>query len=65
MATVALLDWNTFFAAYFPGRRRHGLESLVAYDAYRRSGGLDTPKGDAAGDSAALDAWEDEGGPAR
>lgn len=31
------LDWQSFSAAYFPGRRRHDLEALIAYGAYRRS----------------------------
>ena len=30
------LDWQSFSAAYFPGRRRHDLEALTAYGAYRR-----------------------------
>jgi hypothetical protein len=28
------LDWNDFSARYFPGRRRHDLEAIGAYDAY-------------------------------
>jgi hypothetical protein len=31
------LDWHTFSAAYFPGRRRHDLQAVIAYGAYRRS----------------------------
>jgi hypothetical protein len=34
------LDWQAFSAAYFPVRRRHDLEALVAYGAYRRNGTL-------------------------
>jgi hypothetical protein len=30
------LDWEEFSARYFPGRRRHDLEALTAYSAYRR-----------------------------
>lgn len=30
------LDWSAFTAAYFPGQRRHDLEAVVAYGAYRR-----------------------------
>jgi hypothetical protein len=29
------LDWSVFMAQYFPGRRRHDLEVLAAYEAYR------------------------------
>ena len=31
------LDWQSFSAASFPGRRRHDLEALSAYGAYRRT----------------------------
>ena len=31
------LDWRSFSAASFPGRRRHDLEALTAYGAYRRT----------------------------
>jgi hypothetical protein len=31
------LDWQTFSAVYFAGRRRHDLEALTAYGEYRRS----------------------------
>jgi hypothetical protein len=31
------LDWQRFSATSFPGRRRHDLEALTAYGAYRRS----------------------------
>jgi hypothetical protein len=34
------LDWQAFSAAYFPERRRHDLEALLAYGAYRRNGTL-------------------------
>jgi hypothetical protein len=30
------LDWEAFSAMYFPGGRRHNLEALVAYAAYKR-----------------------------
>jgi hypothetical protein len=66
------LDWRTFSAAYFPGRRRHDLEALTAYGAYKRShaveersseGGapVDEAKSRPAGSTAMQD-WEDEGG---
>jgi hypothetical protein len=29
------LDWSAFLRRYFPGRRRHDLEALKAYEAYR------------------------------
>jgi hypothetical protein len=69
--TPAGLDWQAFSAAYFPGRRRHDLEALTAYGAYRRSrtvgtgssaepGGIETRPGARA--ATALRDWEDEGG---
>ena len=65
------LDWQAFSAAYFPGRRRHDLEALTAYSAYKRS--RDTGTGSSAQPAAydtgrgatsaiALLNWEDEGG---
>lgn len=65
-----LLDWKAFSEKYFPGRRRHDFEALIAYAAYRRSRGVDKPSSNGAdvaengGERAALEAWEDEGGPA-
>jgi hypothetical protein len=65
------LDWQDFSAAYFPGRRRHDLEALTAYGAYRRSRAVGTglsaePAGVEPGPGArgatALRNWEDEGG---
>ena len=35
------LDWHTFSAASFPGRRRHDLQAVIAYGAYRRSYAVD------------------------
>jgi hypothetical protein len=32
-----VLDWQGFLARYFPGRRRHDLEALTAYAAYKSS----------------------------
>ena len=69
------LDWQTFSAARFPGRRRHDLEALTAYGAYRRSHTLDErPSRQAtrmeeaesgeAGSTGRQD-WEDEGGAIR
>ena len=65
------LDWQAFSAAYFPGQRRHDLEALTAYGAYRRSRAVGTrssaePAGIETGRRArgatALRNWEDEGG---
>jgi hypothetical protein len=58
-----LLDWKAFSEKYFPGRRRHDFEALIAYAAYRRSRVVDEPN-DGGEHRAALEAWEDEGGPA-
>jgi hypothetical protein len=67
------LDWQSFSAAYFPGRRRHDLEALTAYGAYRRSHEVDArsseepPRIEAERGRAgttALPEWEDEGGAA-
>jgi hypothetical protein len=30
------LDWDAFSARYFPGRRRHDLEAVAAYGAYKQ-----------------------------
>ena len=40
------LDWQSFSAAYFPGRRRHDLEGLTAYAIYRRSDAVDPRSSD-------------------
>lgn len=67
------LDWQSFSADHFPGRRRHDLEALAAYSAYRRSHEVDArssaetarlgaERGQAG--STALHGWEDEGGAA-
>ena len=65
------LDWQGFSAAYFPGRRRHDLEALTAYSAYKRSRAVGTGSsaepartetGRAARGATALRDWEDEGG---
>jgi hypothetical protein len=62
----AVLDWQGFAAKHFPGRRRHDFEALIAYGAYRRwspiEGAAEARNG--AAESTALEAWEDEGGPA-
>jgi hypothetical protein len=65
------LDWQSFSAAYFPGRRRHDLEALTAYGAYRRSHEVDARSSDEPGrieaergqaGTTALQDLEDEGG---
>ena len=40
------LDWASFSAAFFPGRRRHDLEALTAYGAYRSAQDLGARPGD-------------------
>lgn len=68
------LDWQTFSAASFPGRRRHDLEALTAYGAYRRSHAVDRQSSDEVARidaarreaaSTAVEEWEAEGGAAR
>ncbi len=64
------LDWQRFSATYFPGRRRHDLEALTAYGAYRRSHAVGkrtaeepariNAEGGGPAGSAALQVWEDE-----
>jgi hypothetical protein len=66
------LDWQAFSATYFPGRRRHDLEAITAYGAYRRSHTLAEPPSRRAtrmeeaesgkAGSTELQDWEDEGG---
>ena len=58
MPDVPQLDWKAFSARFFPGRRRHDLEVLHAYGAYRK--GL--PVGKAGPSDAAVEVWEGEGG---
>jgi hypothetical protein len=65
------LDWQAFSTAFFPGRRRHDLEALTAYGAYRRSHtgyeqslNKPAPTEDADTGPSALQDWEDEGGAA-
>jgi hypothetical protein len=56
---AARLDWKVFSARFYPDRRRHDLEAIVAYDAYRNrveEAERGTPL------SAAVQSWEGEGG---
>jgi hypothetical protein len=71
LTSVRDLDWESFRSAYFPGSRRHDLEAIVAYSAYKRSlvagdqqASEPAPvKADAhAIEAVAVDEWEDEGG---
>ena len=62
VATPAGLDWHGFSTAHFPGSRRHDMEALIAYGAYKRSLVVDDPAPEES--SRALETWEDEGGPA-
>lgn len=65
------LDWAGFKDRYYPASRRHDLEAIVAYAAYK-STSLAGPqptsedaraKGDAtSADASSLQDWEDEGG---
>jgi hypothetical protein len=62
MTAPKMLDWREFSAAYFPSRRRHDMEALIAYGAYKGVHATDEPASEDV--APALDAWEDEGGPA-
>ena len=54
---------------YYPDSRRHNLEAIVAYGAYKRSPHAGSPANKAAylngdpisTDAVSLDEWEDEG----
>lgn len=63
-ASVEALDWQGFSARYFPERRRHDLEVLAAYEAYRNAS-HPAIADDGALAGAAADTWEGEGGSAR
>jgi hypothetical protein len=53
------LDWEAFTTLCFPGGRRHDLEAVAAYGAYKR---LPRELDDGWERSNAVDAWEEEGG---
>ena len=66
---VPVLDWQAFCAVHFPGGRRHNLEAVVAYGAYRKSlepelTQIETTENGRA-EATALRGWEDEGGQGR
>jgi hypothetical protein len=61
------LDWQRFRAAYFPESRRHDLEAIAAYGAYKRLRAVEPSSEDVEATngrtgSTALQGWEDEGG---
>lgn len=61
------LDWQRFRAAYFPESRRHNLNAIVAYGAYKRLRAVeplseDVEAANGLPGSTALHGWEDEGG---
>jgi hypothetical protein len=53
------LDWEAFSTRCFPGSRRHNLEAVAAYGAYKR---LPQELDEGGVTSNAVDVWEDEGG---
>ena len=63
---VPVLDWQAFCADHFPGGRRHNLEAVVAYGAYRKSLEPEVTKirttENSRAEATALRGWEDEGG---
>lgn len=73
-AAVQGLDWQGFLSRYFPERRRHDLEALTAYGAYKSSNGAERPPGEVVRlvrpdpmppESTAADTWADDGGTTR
>ena len=68
------LDWQGFLARHFPGRRRHDLEALIAYGAYKSSNVAGRQPGEvvrleeskpSSPESTATDTWADDGGTTR
>ena len=59
----AELDWAAFRARRFPGSRRHDLEAIAAYGAYRHGDPVTEGAADAEVERA-TEAWEGEGGTA-
>jgi hypothetical protein len=64
------LDWEGFRDLFYPNSRRHHLEAIVAYGAYKRlplagpqpASEAARPKRAASTKAASLAEWEDEGG---
>lgn len=54
------LDWQAFSSRFFPGRGRHDLQVLKAYESYRDS--FAGEKRDRRAETEALGVWEGEGG---
>ncbi len=70
----AALDWYGFRDLHYPGSRRHKLEAIVAYGAYRkgsrspgdgqerREASYPRAGGPTSAEATSLEEWEDEGG---
>ena len=63
------LDWDGFRDLYYPDSRRHNLEAIVAYGAYKTSPGSQPVSGAVhlkgraiSTEALSVDEWEDEGG---
>jgi hypothetical protein len=64
---TARLGWQAFSSRFFPGRGRHDLHVLKAYEAYRNDSSLaeHIPREAGAPSGEALQVWEEEGGAVR
>ena len=60
------LDWDSFRDLYYPDTRRHDLDAIVAYGAYKRSSlpGPHPASDPISAGALSLGEWEDEGGTA-
>jgi hypothetical protein len=60
------LDWDHFKDLYYPDTRRHDLDAIVAYGAYKRStlAGPQPASDPISTGALSLEEWEDEGGTA-
>jgi hypothetical protein len=57
------LDWQAFSARYFPDRRRHDFEVVIAYGAYKTArGDKEVSCAGSKTGSKAVQVWEEEGG---